>query len=388
MKNNSKKIYISYGKQFIDSKDKKLVSKSLEESLLTNGKFVKIFEEKIKKKVKSKFVLSCANGTAGLHLAFLSIGLKKNDIVIMPAINFIAAYSMANLTGAKTYLADVDPLSGQITPKSILDCIKKNKLKQIKAIITMYLGGYPTNNLDFYKIKKKYNCFLIEDACHAFGSQYKIKNKTFNIGSCEHSDLCVFSFHPVKPITTGEGGAVTTNKQKLANKLKLFRNHGIIRKKNYWDYDIKEFGYNYRLSDINCALGISQITKLNLFIKKRKKIFDYYKEKFFNDKKNIKIHNNDKNKSSYHLILLNINYSNLSVTKNQLLKFLNKKGIFPQYHYKPIYKYSLSKINQKNSFSGSEEFFKKNFSIPVYHNLNLKMQDYIIKNIINFIRKK
>lgn len=165
-------------------------------------------------------------------MAFEAIGLKTNDIVIMPAINFIAAYRNAKLLGAKIYLADVDEKTGQITPETIKRCIQTNKLKKIKVILNMYLGGYPLNVIEFYKIKKKYKCFLIEDACHAFGAKYKFNNKYIPVGSCKHSDLCVFSFHPVKPITTGEGGAITTNNKKLAENIRLAKNHGIIKTKN------------------------------------------------------------------------------------------------------------------------------------------------------------
>ena len=129
--------------------------------------------------------------------------------------------------------------------------------------------------INFYYLKKRLGCFLIEDACHAIGSKYKFKNHYFYVGSCKHSDLCVFSFHPVKTITTGEGGIVLTNNKKFAKRLTRLRNHGIVRGKNYWDYDIKDLGFNYRLSDINCALGLSQLNKIESFFKKRNKIFGY-----------------------------------------------------------------------------------------------------------------
>ena len=138
----------------------------------------------------------------------------------------------------------------------------------------MYLGGCPENVIEIFRLKKKYKFILIEDACHAFGSKYKFKNKYLKIGSCKHSDICTFSFHPVKPITTGEGGALTTNNLNYAKKARLFRSHNIIRNKNkHWVYNIKSFGMNYRLSDINCALGNSQIKKINKFIKIRNNIF-------------------------------------------------------------------------------------------------------------------
>jgi UDP-4-amino-4,6-dideoxy-L-N-acetyl-beta-L-altrosamine transaminase len=378
---------ISYGKQYIDSLDIKIVSESLKEELITTGNYVKKFEAEIKTISHSKFAYTCINATAGLHLAFLSINLKKNDIVIMPSINFISAFRMASLLGAKIYLADVDPLSGQMTPETLKKCIKKNNLKKIKLILTMFLGGYPENAKKFFEFKKKYKCFLIEDACHAFGAKYNINGQFIPVGSCKHSDICVFSFHPVKPITTGEGGAITTNNRKIANKIILLRNHGIVKSKKYWNYDINKLGFNYRLSDLNCSLGFSQIKKLSLFIKKRKKIFFLYKNKFLKYSKYIKIFDSSKNLNSYHLILISIDFDQLKYKKNHMLNYLNKINIFPQFHYKPIYRFSFYKKFNKNSFSGSEFFYKNSFSLPVYHSLMKQEQFKVIENILKYIFK-
>ena len=170
---------IPYGRQYIDNIDINFVSKALKEDLITTGSYVKKFEKKISKFLKVKYVASCNSGTSALHLAFMAINLKKDDVIIMPAINFIAAYNMARLMNAKIFLADVDSLTGQMTPKTLLECIKNNKLKKIKAIVTMYLGGYPENVIEFYNIKKKFNCFLIEDACHALGAKYLFRKNFY-----------------------------------------------------------------------------------------------------------------------------------------------------------------------------------------------------------------
>tara|TARA_B110000261_G_scaffold154203_1_gene185588 strand:+ start:1465 stop:2172 length:708 start_codon:yes stop_codon:yes gene_type:complete len=225
------KKFIPYGKQFIDKKDKKSVLLSLSNDLITTGPFVEKFEKQLKKYLKSKYSYVCSSGTAAIHLAMMSINLKKNDIILMPAINFIAAYNIAKVMQLKVYLVDVDELTGQVTPDTVLKCIKKNKLKKIKALVVMYHGGYPESSYQLYEIKKKYNLFLIEDACHALGSEYKYKKKYFKVGSCKHADVSTFSLHPVKTITSGEGGIVTTNNIKIANNIKLLRSHGILRNK-------------------------------------------------------------------------------------------------------------------------------------------------------------
>ena len=258
---------VFYGRHYVDKKDIKLVSKALTKNLITTGEYVKKFEKSLKNYLKSKYILSCSSGTAAIHLALMAINLKRNDVIVMPAINFIASYNLSSYMGAKIYLADVDAVTGQMTPKTLIECIKKNNIKKIKAFITMYLGGYPENIVEFYKLKKKFNCFLIEDACHALGAKYKHKNKFFSVGSCQHSDISTFSLHPVKTITTGEGGVVSTNNLSLYKKIKYLRSHGIIRDKFfYWKYQINQIGFNYRISDINCALGLSQLKKITKFI--------------------------------------------------------------------------------------------------------------------------
>lgn len=378
---------INYGSQFIDDKDIKKVSNSLRETLITTGKNVIQFENNLKKKLKCNYAISCSNATAGLHLAFMSINLKKNDVILMPAINFIASFSMAQKMNAKIYLIDIDPKTGQINSKNIEDCIKKNKIKKIKAIVTMYLGGFIFDINDITLLKKKYNFYIIEDACHALGAKYIFDNKVFNIGSCYHSDISVFSFHPVKSITTGEGGAITTNSKLIYNKIVTLRSHGIIKRKNYWKYDIEKLSHNYRLSDLNCALGISQLKKLDHFILKRKKIFQLY-EKEFSGIKSIKLINSKNFRNAYHLAILNINFKLLKKNKDQLFKYLNKYNIYPQYHYIPIYKFSFYKKFSKKQFLGTEKYFKNSITLPIHVNLSNLQVKFIASKIKNFIREK
>ena len=187
-----KNIY--YGRQYIDKSDLKSVSDSLLEDKITTGNLVNKFENKLKKYLKCNFVKVCNSGTSALHLAYTAVGLNKKSIIVMPSVNFISAYSMAKLIGAKIFLADVDQDTGQMKPENVVSVIKKNKLKKIDVILNMYLGGYPENTKEFFLLKKKYNCLLIEDACHAFGASYKTNKQTHKIGSCKHSDISIFSF--------------------------------------------------------------------------------------------------------------------------------------------------------------------------------------------------
>ena len=377
--------FIPYGRQFIDKKDKLLVLNSLSNDLITTGPYVKKLENELGKYLKCKYSYVCNSGTAAIHLAMLSINLKKNDVILMPAVNFIASYNLAKIMQLKVFLIDVDEYTGQITPNTVLDCIKKNKLKKIKALVVMYNGGYPEYSKNFYDIKKKYNFFIIEDACHALGSEYKFKNKLFKIGSCKHADVSTFSMHPLKTITSGEGGIVTTNNIKIAENIKLFRSHGILRdKKKHWKYDVVKHGFNYRLSDVNCALGFSQLKKINFFIKKRKEIYNKFSNEFknFNSKVMLPKYSNSI-KPSFHLFLLNIMFKELKKSKDHFIQYLKKKNIMAQQHYIPIYEFSVYK-EKVFHFPGSKKYFNNSISIPIFVNLNYKDQNKIIKIIKSY----
>ena len=380
---------IPYGRQYIDKSDSVIVRNSLKENLITTGKFVKKFEEKLSNFFKVRNAITCNSGTAALHLAFMAADLKKNDVVIMPAVNFISAYNMCSQLGAKIYLADVDKTTGQMTPNLLLDCIRNNKIKKIKLILTMYMGGYPENIFQFYKIKKKFSCLLIEDACHAFGAQYKYKNKFIKVGSCKHSDISTFSLHPLKPITTGEGGLVTTNNNAIALKIRNLRSHGIIKShKFHWQYNIVQPGYNYRLSDVQCALGISQLKKIEKFIKIREKISIFYQKNFKKLDKFVtnKIPTKDQ-LSGNHLFIINFKDCKRPLRDKIISKFYDKK-IITQVHYIPIYKFNFYKKICKGDFPGAEKYFNSSLSLPIYVSMTLKEIKKVCSTLRSILKVK
>ena len=380
------KKLIPYGKSFIDKDDINSVVKSLKNQFITSGPYVKKLESSVKEKFKVKYSLSCSSGTAALHLSFLSLELKKDDIVILPIVNFIAASNVISFINAKVYFADVDMFTGQMTPKTLENCIKKNNIKKIKAFVTMYLGGSPDNVYEFFKIKKKYNCYMIEDACHALGAFYNYKNKKTYIGSCRHSDICTFSLHPLKSITSGEGGLITTNNNKLYQKIKTLRSHGFKKKLNHWDFKLDYPGFNYRLSDINSALACSQLKKLKLFVKKRTLIANKYID-YFKNSKIFNVRNANKSiYSSWHLFILNINFKYLRTNKNKFLKYLLKKNIIGQQHYIPIYNFKFYKKIKKKNFPNSKIYHENSVSLPIYYELTDRQIKYIFEKIRNFVQ--
>ncbi len=273
--------HIPYGRQFIDKDDIKEVVKVLKSDWLTQGPMVRKFEEALAKYCGAKYAVAVSSGTAALHLACIAAGLKKGDEAITSPITFLATPNAVLYTGARPVFADIEHDTVNINPEEI----RKNITKDTKVILPVHFAGLPCDMPKIAKIAGKHNLVVIEDACHALGAEYKTNEKWVKIGSCKHSDMTVFSFHPVKHITTGEGGAITTNDRRIYERLKALRTHGIYKDKNTakkgpWYYEMRELGFNYRLTDFQCALGLSQLKKLNRFIRRRREIVKMYEESF------------------------------------------------------------------------------------------------------------
>ncbi len=386
---------INYGKQSINKRDITAVVKTLREDYLTSGPNTISFEQNFKKKVKASYAVSCSSGTSAIHLSLMALNIQKNDVVIIPVINFIASMNMLEVLGAKIILSDVSKETGQMTPNNLEECIKKNKLKKIKAVITMYNSGDPLNAEKFYKLKKKYNFYLMEDACHALGGKYYTKKVSF-VGSCKFSDISTFSFHPIKSITTCEGGMITTNNKKLYEKMKLLKNHGILRKKSnknnyFWNYKILLPGFNYRLSDVNCSLGNSQLKRLDQMISKRRDIAKLYNDKLKDFKTFINLPSQKSyNKTAFHLFLITFNLNKFKISRNEIIKKLFKSGIITQVHYIPVNNHPYYKKYRSVKLPGAAEYYKSCLSLPIFPDLKKSEINYIcnkIKIIINKFKK-
>ena len=378
-----------YSRQYIDKKDIDSVVKCLKSNFLTTGPLNKIFEKKINKFCDSKFCVPVNSGTSALIAALLSMDLKKNDIVLVPAISFIATANCASLLGYKVKFIDVDSKNGLIDPKTLEKVLKKNK---IKVLINVHLNGNAGDLRSIFKTCRKNNVKIIEDACHAFGTEITYEKKPYKIGSNKYSDITTFSFHPVKSITTGEGGAILTNNKKYYEKMKKYISHGmfaksLVEKKYKWNYYDMDFaGYNFRLSDINCALGITQLDKIKKFIKKRNEIAKFYNNFFLKYEDIISVLKIKKNiKSSHHLYPIQIDFKKYKINKLEMLSKLLKIGIRCQIHYKPINYNSF--YAQKESLNGSKKYFENTFSIPIHFNMNLNDAKYVSKNIIKIFKE-
>ena len=390
IKNNR---FLPYGRQNISNIDIKQINSVLKSNYITQGPIIEEFENKFSKYVGSKYAVACSSGTAALHLSCLALNINKKSRVVTSSITFIASANCAEFVDSKLDLVDVEKNSYCICPDSLE---KKLKKKKIDLVIAVHLSGHCADLKRIQLLKKKYKFRLIEDACHGLGGEYMGKK----IGSCEYSDLSTFSFHPVKSMTTGEGGMITTNNKSLFEKLKILRSHGVIRSRklfknkkyaldnldnaNRWYYEMQELGYNYRMTDIQAALGISQLKRLNKFISKRNNIAKFYNENFKYNKNICLLRKSKDVKHSYHLYTLIIDFKKIKKSKNQIMKELYRSNIGSQVLYIPIYlhPYYKKKYNFKiKSFPNSNDYYEKALSIPIFYDLKRKEQQFVIKMI-------
>jgi UDP-4-amino-4,6-dideoxy-N-acetyl-beta-L-altrosamine transaminase len=382
---------INYGRQFIDKKDKKAVIDTLGSSLITQGEKVNKFQNLLAKKYGSKYCSVLSSGTAALHLLGLALGWKKNDIVLTTPISFLATSNCILYTGAKPVFVDIDESTSNIDPSRLEKKIKslKKKKKKIKAIICTDYAGHPCDWKKLKKISSTYKVKLINDNCHAIGASIE-NDKKYAI---KYADFVTLSFHAVKHITTGEGGAVISNDKSIINKINILKTHGVIKKnqKKIWFYEMQHLGFNYRITDFQCALGISQLLKLNKFIKRRKIIAKIYNKAFF-DIKNISIPEVKKNFNHvYHLYPLKINFDNFKVSKEFFFKKLRKYGINLQVHYIPIHLQPYYKKNFKfktGDFPKAEKFYEREVSLPIYFGLSNIDVKYVISKIKKILAVK
>ena len=329
----------------------------------------------------AEYCVAVNSGTSALHIACLAAGVKEGDEVITSTITFVASANCAVYCGGKPVFADIDPKTYNISPGEI----EKRITDKTKAIIPVHFAGQSCDMEAIQQIvsdaEKKYGhkIYIIEDACHALGSKYKGNE----VGSCVFSDMAVMSFHPVKHITTGEGGVVLTNNDELSKKLKMFRSHGItsdpeefISKDlafqpsvNPWYYEQQALGYNYRITNIQCALGLSQLKKLKMFCKRRREIVDKYNAAFM-DSKFLQIPFEDPNcNSNFHLYVLLFDFEGIGIDRARFMLSLKEKGLYTQVHYIPVHLQHYFRRNFKTGWGdcpNAEAYYKKCLSIPLF----------------------
>jgi len=368
---------IPYGRQNISQEDINSVVDVLKSDFLTQGNVVPNFEAKIQEYCNVSNAVAVNSATSGLHIACLALGVKHGDIVWTSPISFVASANCALYCGASIDFIDIDPLSYNLNIDALtkkLEIAKENGTLP-KVVIPVHLTGQSCDMLAISKLSKIYNFKIIEDASHCIGGSY-LNNK---IGSCEYSDISVFSFHPVKIITTGEGGMVTTKNDDIAKKLSRLRTHGITKNTNdmlekhegLWYYEQIDLGFNYRMTEIQGALGLSQMNRLDDFVLKRHKIYDRYNQ-LFSDVNITTPWQNPDCYSSLHLYVIRLkdNLKN-KISHREFFESMRSEGIGVNLHYIPIYRQPFfKKFNfNKRDFPESEKYYKEAISIPIYPDL-------------------
>lgn len=370
-------IMIPYARQSITKHDALRVADVLKSDFITQGPLVGEFEKKIADFCGAKYAVVLNSGTAALHAAYFAAGIKEGDEMITSPNSFVATANAALYLGARPVFCDIRLDTYNIDEAKIEALITK----KTKAIVPVHFAGHPCAMLEIRQIAKRHNLVVIDDACHALGAFYAGKR----VGGDGFSDLTAFSFHPVKSITTGEGGAVVTNNKKYYERMLTFRSHGIVKKEK-WFYEMRHLGFNYRLTDIQCALGIAQMDRLENFIKKREAIASYYFENLEGllgvtsptVLKNIK--------SAWHLFPIRVSQK----IRARLFDDLRSAGIGVQVFYIPIYfhPYYRSLGYTKGLCPNAEKFYASTFSLPIFPDLKKSEQDFVIHTLKKLLNKR
>ena len=372
---------IPYGRQTIEEDDIQAVVDVLRSDYLTTGPKIAEFEKMVADYVGAKYAVAISNGTSALHAVCFAAGIQPGDEVITTPLTFAASSNCVLYCGGTPVFADVDLKTYNIDPEDI----RRKITDKTKAIIAVHLAGQPCDMDEIHKIAKEHDLLVIEDGAHALGSVYKGKK----VGTL--SDMTTFSFHPVKPITTGEGGMIVTDNEEMYQKMMLFRSHGITRDENLmtrndgpWFYQQLDLGYNYRITDIQCALGCSQMKKLDRFLARRKEIVARYNEAFADCENIITPYQLPETESGWHLYIVQVK----NCDRKKVFESLREQGIAVNVHYIPVY---LHPYYQEHGYKdvhcrNAEEVYSHIISLPLYPTLTEEQQQYVIetlKHVIN-----
>lgn len=385
----------SYGKQTIDDADIQSVVETLKSDWLTQGPTIQKFEQALNEKFGSKYGSAVANGTAGLHLIAMALGWKKDDIVITSPITFLASANCAVYVGATPDFADINESTYTIDPNELEWKLKQYSIRnrKVKAVVAVDYAGHPCDWDALRSLQNKYGFQLVNDYCHAPGAEYKNDLQY----AAKYADAVNMSFHPVKHFTTGEGGAVLSNDESLDYRIKTLRSHGMTKDESIlekndgpWYYEMHEVGFNYRITDFQCALGISQLKKIDRSILRRREIAKFYDELFGKDDRFIIPNVSEDYKHAYHLYPLQIKFDELNVSKKIFFSKMKEKNILLQVHYVPVHLQPFYKNNfgfKHGDFPIAEKFYERELSIPMYPALLNEDLGYITRSIIETLDK-
>ncbi|HEY1061634.1 MAG TPA: UDP-4-amino-4,6-dideoxy-N-acetyl-beta-L-altrosamine transaminase [Daejeonella sp.] len=389
---------IPYGRQYITEEDVEEVIKALRSDFMTQGPAIKTFEENFAKYIGARYAVAISNGTAALHLSALALNLGPGDKVITSPITFAASANCVRYCGADVVFADIDPKTYLLDIAKVEALLQASPKGTYKGIIPVDFAGRAVDLQAFKKLANEYDCWLIEDACHAPGAYFTDNDRVQqNSGNGAFADLAIFSFHPVKHIATGEGGMITTNDEKLYNKLLMLRTHGITRNSDLfkndpsfatgqesdsypgWYMEMQTLGFNYRITDFQSALGSSQLKRADSGLKRRREIASRYNE-FFSDKSYIRGHSGNVEGHAYHLYVIE------TQDRLGLYNYLRERDIFPQVHYIPCHlmPYYRDLGWKEGDLPLAEQYYRQCLSLPMYPTLSDDEQEFVIASIRDY----
>ena len=389
---------IPYGHQSVNRGDIQAVVEVLQSDRLTQGPKIKEFEKRLAGYCGARYAVAVSNGTAALHLVCMAAGVSPGDEVITTPMSFLATSNCILYCGAKPVFADIESNHLNIDPLEVIKAINR----RTKVVLPVHFAGHPCDLDQIQKIARRNHLTVIEDGCHALGAKYKIAGKWFRVGGCSHSDACVFSFHPVKSITMGEGGAVTTNRTDLYEKLLSLRTHGIVREQEYfqntkmaflrkngrvraapWYYEMQSLGFNYRITDMQCAMGIRQLSRINDFLARRRYIVQAYRRAFEKLTALILPQEKEGFRTAYHLFPVQLDLSKIRKTRAEIFEDLKVRGIGVQVHYVPIHlqPYYRRFGYKEGDFPQAETYYERTFSLPLFPAMTTSQINQVIKAV-------
>lgn len=375
--------FLPYGRQTIEADDLAAVAEALTSDYLTTGPRVEAFEAALCKATGAAHMVACSNGTAALHLASLALGIGPGDQVIVPSITFLATANAPRLCGAEIVFADVDPQSGLLTAETLSEAL--TRAPRAKAVFPVHLNGSWVNMPDVAAIARSRNLLVVEDSCHALGTTYRLEDGTEGqVGDGRFSDLATFSFHPVKAIAMGEGGAIAAQDPALAARMRLLRSHGMTRAPDdfenrelafdrdnqpaLWYYEMQAPGYNYRVPDLLCALGISQLAKLDRFVERRRALaFLYDKALAPLAPRVVSVHRPENARSAFHLYAALIDFEAIGCTRAAFVRRLHAEKIGTQVHYIPVHRQPYYAAQPEAvALPGADRYYSRVLSLPLF----------------------
>ena len=358
--------FIPYGKQSMDDSDLRAIQDVLFSDFLTTGPTVEKFEQEICNVTGAKHAVAVGNGTHALHLASLAADLKPGDWAVVPSITFLATANAVRYCGADVIFCDVDPMTGLMRPQDLQAAFDQNKDKNIRAVLPVHLRGDCVDLAPLKKMAEQKGVTMIADACHALGGSYQ----DTPAGACRYEDLATFSFHPVKTITTGEGGAITTNSESMARQMKMLRGHGMMRdeSRSLWFYEMETIGFNYRLCDIQCALGVSQMKRLGHFIDRRRHLAALYDRALNQISPALTVPQSPSyGASAWHLYAVRIDFKALGKRRDDVMRELRARNIGTQVHYIPVHTQPYyTKLYGMQNLTGAQDYYEHTLSLPLY----------------------